>query len=265
MKPSISVKNLTVAFGDFVAVKDISFEVPHGGIFGFLGPNGAGKTTTIKVLTTLLNKTSGDVFIGGLSVLGNKNAIRKLFGIVFQDPSLDDDLTAHENMNFHGALYGVPKVKRAEKIDELLKLVDLSDRKDDLVRTYSGGMKRRLEIARALIHEPMILFLDEPTLGLDPQTRNHIWEYIKNLSIQKGMTIFFTTHYMDEASRVANEIVIIDHGKIIASGTPASLIKDTGTSNLEDAFLKLTGDAIRDNEASGMDSLRQRAKLWGRR
>ncbi len=265
MEKSIEVKNLTVRFGDFVAVKDISFDVQHGEIFGFLGPNGAGKTTTIKVLTTLLHKTSGSVAVGGVHIEGNKNAIRSLFGIVFQDSSLDDDLTAYENMDFHGALYGVPKAERVRKIAELLDLVDLSDRKDSLVREYSGGMKRRLEIARALVHTPKILFLDEPTLGLDPQTRNHIWDYIKNLNTKEGMTIFFTTHYMEEASRTAHQIAIIDHGKIVASGTPASLIEKTGTANLEDAFLKLTGNTIREEGAGAMDTLRQASRAWGRK
>lgn len=261
----ISVKNLKVTFGDFTAVNDISFAVPKGSIFGFLGPNGAGKTTTIKVLTTLLEQTSGEVSVGGVSVTKDRNAVRNLFGIVFQDQSLDDDLTAFENMDFHGALYGVSKVERRKKIDELLKLVDLFDRKGDLVRTFSGGMKRRLEIARALVHTPQILFLDEPTLGLDPQTRNHMWEYIKNLNANTGMTIFFTTHYMEEAARMSTEVAVIDHGKIIASGTAEKLIKDTGTTSLEDAFLKLTGDTIRDTEAGSMDVLRNHARAWGRR
>jgi len=266
MQESISVKNLTVKFGDFTAVNDISFSVPKGEIFAFLGPNGAGKTTTIKVLTTLLQKTSGQVLIQGAKVDHDEKIIRKLFGIVFQDQSLDDELTAYENMEFHGVLYGVPKAIRRKKIDDLFALVDLADRKKDLVRNYSGGMKRRLEIARALIHEPSILYLDEPTLGLDPQTRNHIWEYITKLNKDNGMTIFFTTHYMDEASKNAHQVAIIDHGKIVASGTPEALIKNTATANLEDAFIKLTGSKIRDEGAGALDTLRQGAKMWrGRR
>ncbi len=262
---SINVKNLSVSFGDFVAVNDISFIVPGGEIFAFLGPNGAGKTTTIKVLTTLLHKTKGDVNIGGVPIDGDQNQIRKLFGIVFQDQSLDDELTAYENMEFHGILYGVPKEIRKNKIDTLFNLVDLSDRKNDLVRNYSGGMKRRLEIARALIHEPSILYLDEPTLGLDPQTRNHIWEYINNLNKNTGMTIFFTTHYMDEAAKNAHKVAIIDAGKIVASGTPAELIKRTGKTNLEDAFISLTGHTMRDTGAGALDALRQGARAWGRK
>jgi ABC-2 type transport system ATP-binding protein len=265
MKEIIDVKNLTVKFGDFTAVNDISFAVPKGEIFAFLGPNGAGKTTTIKVLTTLLKKTSGEVMIAGASIGHDEKVIRKSFGIVFQDQSLDDELTAYENMEFHGVLYGVPREERRRKINELFELVDLSDRKKDLVRNYSGGMKRRLEIARALIHEPLILYLDEPTLGLDPQTRNHIWDYIKQLNKERGMTIFFTTHYMDEASKNAHKVAVIDHGKIVASGTPESLMQETATSNLEDAFIKLTGQNIRDEGAGALDSLRQGARAWGRR
>lgn len=265
MTNSIEVKNLIVQFGDFTAVKEISFSVPRGEIFAFLGPNGAGKTTTIKVLTTILEKTSGEVRLGGVSVYDDKHAIRRLFGIVFQDTSLDDDLTAYENMDFHGALYGVPKKIRRQKIDELFALVDLGDRKSDLVRNYSGGMKRRLEIARGLLHEPEILFLDEPTLGLDPQTRNHMWDYIKRLNTEKGMTIFFTTHYMEEAARMATKIAVIDHGVILTSGTAEELIRNSGTATLEDAFLKLTGETMRDQEAGSADQLRNQARAWGRR
>ncbi len=265
MENIIDVKNLSVKFGDFTAVKDISFAVPTGEIFAFLGPNGAGKSTTIKVLTTLLEKTSGSVTVGNMTTEGNRNDIRKQFGIVFQDSSLDDDLTAFENMDFHGALYGIPASVRRPKIQELFALVDLADRQKDLVRNYSGGMKRRLEIARGLLHEPKILFLDEPTLGLDPQTRNHMWDYIKKLNKEKGMTIFFTTHYMEEAARMATMVAIIDHGSIIASGTAESLIAQSGEANLEDAFLKLTGETIRDTEAGSVDQLRQHARAWGRR
>ncbi len=261
----IKVSHLKVAFKTVTAVNDITFTVPRGEIFAFLGPNGAGKTTTIKVLTTLLEKTEGEVSIGGKSVDHHRLEVRKLFGIVFQDQSLDDELTAFENMEFHGILYGETKEKRRAKIAELLALVDLTDRAGDLVRTFSGGMKRRLEIARALIHEPAVLFLDEPTLGLDPQTRNHIWDYIKNLNTEKGMTIFFTTHYMEEASRMASRVAIIDHGKIVTEGKPAELIAQTGTTNLEDAFIKLTGHQIRDEGANALDSLRQGARAWGRK
>lgn len=262
MTDSIDVKNLIVKFKDFTAVNDISFTVPKGEVFAFLGPNGAGKTTTIKVLTTLLQKTVGDVHIDGASVDHDEKVIRKLFGIVFQDNSLDDDLTAMENMEFHGILYGVPKELRRKRINDLFALVDLSDRKNDLVRNYSGGMKRRLEIARALIHEPAILYLDEPTLGLDPQTRNHIWDYISKLNKTTGMTIFFTTHYMEEAAKNAHKVAIIDHGKIITSGTPQELIIQTGAPNLEEAFIKLTGKTIRDNNAGELDGLKSQARMW---
>ena len=261
----IEVKNLTKRFNGFTAVDNISFEVKKGEIFAFLGPNGAGKTTTIKMLTTLLNPTSGQLLIDGHSSITDRNQARLTFGIVFQDPSLDDELTAYENMDFHAILYGVPKSIRAERIEKLLELVDLSDRKKDFVKNYSGGMKRRLEIARALIHTPKIIFLDEPTVGLDPQTRNHIWSYVVNLSKKEGVTVFLTTHYMEEAEKMADNVVIIDHGKVIGSGSPDALKKDTNTTSLENAFLKLTGNNIRSDEASSLDMLRTHAKVWGRR
>ena len=212
----IDIKHLTKKFNHhIVAVDDISFQVKKGEIFAFLGPNGAGKSTTIKILTTILHPTSGAVKINGHD-LSEKDQIRRSFGIVFQDPSLDDELTAYENMNFHGLLYDVPKKIRKPRIEELLKFVDLWERKDDQVKKFSGGMKRRLEMARGLLHHPKILFLDEPTLGLDPQTRNHMWEHIKNLNQKENITVFFTTHYMEEAEKIADRIAIIDHGKIIA-------------------------------------------------
>jgi daunorubicin resistance ABC transporter ATP-binding subunit/daunorubicin resistance ABC transporter membrane protein len=235
----IEVSNLTKKFNGFTAVDDISFNVGKGEIFAFLGPNGAGKTTTIKILTTLLRPTSGKIILNGKDVTKDKYQVRCSFGIVFQDPSLDDELTAYENMEFHGVIYHVPKKIRRERIEQLLKFVELWDRKDDLVKKFSGGMKRRLEVARGLIHHPKILFLDEPTLGLDPQTRNHIWNYIKDLNKQEGMTIFFTTHYMEEAEKAAQKVAIIDHGKIVARGTPAELRQQTNTASLEDAFLAL--------------------------
>jgi len=252
----IQVSNLTKKFDKFTAVDDISFSVKKGEIFAFLGPNGAGKTTTIKILTTLLHPTTGKISLNGFDPIKEKYEVRSSFGIVFQDPSLDDELTAYENMEFHGVLYRVPKKIRRERIEHLLKFVELWDRKNDLVKKFSGGMKRRLEVARGLIHHPKILFLDEPTLGLDPQTRNHIWNYIKELSKSEQMTIFFTTHYMEEAERVAQKIAIIDHGKIIAEGTSKELKEKTKTSSLEDAFLALTGSTIRDDEAGFIDNLR---------
>lgn len=261
----IEVKNLTKKFKDFVAVEDINFEVKKGEIFAFLGPNGAGKSTTIKMLTTLLNPTNGEIIINGENPSRNKDKVRKSFGIVFQDPSLDDDLTAYENMELHAVLYSVSSSLKKPRIEELMKFVDLWDRKNDLVKNFSGGMKRRLEIARGLLHHPKILFLDEPTLGLDPQTRNHMWQYVQNLNKEENMTIFFTTHYMEEAERVAEKIAIIDHGKIIASGTADELKRKTDKKTLEEAFLKLTGYKIRDEDASPRDRMRQRRQAWGGR
>jgi ABC-2 type transport system ATP-binding protein len=260
----IKATNVIKKFKGITAVDDISFDVAKGEIFGFLGPNGAGKTTTIKMLTTLLEPTSGTLLINGADPVKDKDAARYAFGIVFQDPSLDDELTAYENMEFHGILYRVPRKELKKRIEHLLKYVELWDRKDDYVKHFSGGMKRRLEIARGLTHHPKILFLDEPTLGLDPQTRNHIWSYIKQLNKEKGMTVFFTTHYMEEADRVADRVAIIDHGKIISHGTPEELKKKTGKASLEDAFLSLTGKNIRDQEASSMDNLRNMRRMHKR-
>lgn len=252
----ISVNNLSKKFKDFSAVDNISFSVTRGEIFAFLGPNGAGKSTTIKMLTTLLDPSDGEIVINGSSIKTNKSKARKDFGIVFQDSSLDDELTAYENMELHGVLYGVSREERNRKIKELLEFVELWDRKDSFVKTFSGGMKRRLEVARGLLHKPAILFLDEPTIGLDPQTRNHIWNYIKNLNTTEKMTIFFTTHYMDEAEQIANTVAIMDHGKIISQGSPASLLKQTRTNTLEKAFLKLTGSQIRPEEAGATEKMR---------
>ena len=260
----IDVTNLTKKFGSFTAVDNISFNVEKGDIFAFLGPNGAGKTTTIKMLTTLLSPTSGKISVNGHDPLTEQDAVRHSFGIVFQDQSLDDELTAWENMEFHGVLYGVEKKIRRSRIEEMLKFVELWERKDDLVKKFSGGMKRRLEIARGLIHHPKILFLDEPTLGLDPQTRNHIWSYIKDLNQKEEMTVFFTTHYMDEADRVAKKLAVIDHGKIIATGSPEELKQKTNTQTLEDAFLNLTGQKIREEEADAADRLRSARRMWRR-
>lgn len=262
----IEVTHLVKTFGDFTAVDDISFSVKKGEIFAFLGPNGAGKSTTIKMLTTILNPTSGDIKLNGHDATKDADAVRHSFGIVFQDPSLDDDLTAMENMELHGVLYGVPSKARKERIEQLLNFVELWDRRKSQVKEFSGGMKRRLEIARGLLHHPTVLFLDEPTLGLDPQTRNHMWSYLQNLNKTEGITVFFTTHYMEEAERIAQRIAIIDHGKIIASGTAAELKSQTATDSLEDAFLKLTGTVIRDEDASSTDRLRSQSKMWrGRR
>lgn len=260
----IRVQNLSKTFGDVVAVNDVSFEVNRGEIFAFLGPNGAGKTTTIKMLTTLLRPTSGKVALDGLDPTVQRDEVRKRFGVVFQDPSLDQDLTAWENMEIHGVLYGVAKHVRHEKAASLLKLFELWDRKDALVKTFSGGMRRRLEIARGLLHTPRVLFLDEPTLGLDPQSRNQMWTHVKSLNETDQVTVFLTTHYMDEADRVAHRIAVIDHGKVVAIGSSKELKEQTNTESLEDAFLALTGTSIRDESATATDGMRQFARMWRR-
>ena len=262
----IDVKNLTKKFGPpaggLTAVDNISFTVKAGEIFAFLGPNGAGKSTTIKMLTTLLSPTSGEIKINGFDPIKNQDSVRKSFGIVFQDPSLDEELTAYENMDFHGVLYNIEKTLRTKRIKELLDIVDLWDRKDHLVKTFSGGMRRRLEIARGLLHHPKIFFLDEPTLGLDPQTRNQMWNYVSVLNKKENITIFFTTHYMEEAEKIAQKIAVIDHGKIITQGTAEDLKNATKTITLEEAFLALTGKKIRDEEASPMEHMRMRRRMW---
>jgi ABC-2 type transport system ATP-binding protein len=258
----IEVDHLHKTFGDFTAVNDISFSVKKGEIFAFLGPNGAGKSTTIKMLTTLLMPTSGKILIDGHDPQTHQDEVRKSFGIVFQDPSIDEELTAYENMEFHGVLYQVPQPLRKKRIEELLTIVQLWDRKDHLVKTFSGGMRRRLEIARGLLHHPTIFFLDEPTVGLDPQTRNQMWSYIEELNKKEQITIFFTTHYMEEAEKVAQRIAVIDHGNLIAHGSVKELIEQTEKESLEEAFLALTGKAIRDEEASGLDHLRMRRQMF---
>ena len=258
----IKVTNLVKTFGDFTAVDNISFEVRKGEIFAFLGPNGAGKTTTIKMLTTLLRPTSGQIALDGLDPATRQNEVRRSFGIVFQDPSLDSELTAHENTELHAVLYHVPRKVRAERIEFLLNTFELWGRRKDVVKTFSGGMKRRLEIARGFLHTPKILFLDEPTLGLDPQSRNQLWTEVKNLNQSEGVTVFLTTHYMDEADRVAERIAIIDHGRIVAQGSSQQLKEQTATESLEDAFLAFTGSSIRDEKATSADQLRQFARMW---
>ncbi len=260
----IQVRNLIKTFGEFTAVKDISFDVAQGEIFAFLGPNGAGKTTTIKMLTTLLRPTSGSIELDGLNPATQSKEARKRFGIVFQDPSLDGEQTAWENMDLHGVLYHVPRKIRAERTEHLLKLFELWDRKDAYVKTFSGGMKRRLEIARGFLHTPKILFLDEPTLGLDPQSRNQLWTHVKRLNETEKTTVFLTTHYMDEADRVAHRIAIMDHGAIIAQGTSTELQQQTETDNLEGAFLALTGSSLRDESSTAKDQLRAFAQMWKR-
>jgi len=260
----IHALDLVKTFGDVRAVDGVTFRVSPGEIFAFLGPNGAGKTTTIQMLTTLLRPTSGSMTLDGVDPVARPLDARRSFGIVFQDPSLDNELTAYENMNLHGVLYHVPRRARVERIEKLLTLFELWDRRDAFVKTFSGGMKRRLEIARGFLHTPKILFMDEPTLGLDPQSRNQLWTHVRHLNETEGVTVFLTTHYMDEAERVAQRIAIIDHGKIVAQGSTQQLKQQTGTDSLEQAFLKLTGTTIRDERADGTDQLRQMAKMWRR-
>jgi ABC-2 type transport system ATP-binding protein len=322
----IQASGLVKKYGDLEAVRGIDLEVHSGEIFGFLGPNGAGKSTTISMLCTLLKPTAGTASVAGINVVQDPAAVRQRIGLVFQDPSLDDQLTGRENLEFHAFIYSVPAAERRQRIDEMLELLQLSDRASSQVRTYSGGMKRRLEIARGMLHRPQILFLDEPTLGLDPQTRKSIWTHLNELRSKKGVTIFMTTHYMDEAE-YCDRIAIIDRGRIVALGTPDELkakvggdvvtitssepdaavheieeklgvtpSRDNGAlrmevpdgkkfvprlvreltvpvdtvtlrrPSLDDVFLKLTGRAIREEEAGTKDQMRAMAsRFMGRR
>ncbi|HLZ95228.1 MAG TPA: ATP-binding cassette domain-containing protein [Candidatus Dormibacteraeota bacterium] len=321
----IEARGLVKRYGDLQAVRGIDLEVNAGEIFGFLGPNGAGKSTTISMLCTLLQPTAGTARVAGIDVVRDPARVRQRIGLVFQDPSLDDQLTGRENLDFHAFIYNVPAGQRARRIDKMLALMELTERAGSLVRTYSGGMKRRLEIARGMLHQPQVLFLDEPTLGLDPQTRRSIWTHLNELRSRTDITIFMTTHYMDEAE-YCDRIAIIDRGQIVALGSPDQLkalvggdvvsmttpeadaaaeeiqrllkitpIRDDGTlrmevrdgrkfvprlvreltvpvdtislrrPSLDDVFLKLTGHAIRDEEASGTERMRAMASRWRRR
>jgi ABC-2 type transport system ATP-binding protein len=224
----IKVDNLTKKFNGLTAVDNLSFGVFEGELFGLLGPNGAGKTTTINMLSTLLKPTSGSVEVAGYNTSKNPDAVRKNIGMVFQEPTLDTKLTGYENLDFHACMYGLSKEERKKRIKDVLELVELADKADILVENYSGGMKRRLEIARGLIHKPKILFLDEPTIGLDAQTRRHMWDYIKKLN-KKDVTIILTTHYMEEADYLCDRVAIIDAGKIIALDTPEKLKSTVST------------------------------------
>jgi ABC-2 type transport system ATP-binding protein len=256
--PAIAAEGLVKRYGDVEAVKGINLDVRPGEVFGFLGPNGAGKSTTIKMFCTLVRPTGGRAAVAGFDVAAQPDRVRAGIGLVFQDPSLDDQLTASENLAFHAAIYDVPSRVATARIPEVLRMVELEDRARSLVKTFSGGMKRRLEIARGILHTPQVLFLDEPTIGLDPQTRRHIWAYLLDLRTREGVTVFMTTHYMDEAA-YCDRIAIIDHGRIQAVGTPAELKAQVGgdaQTSLDDVFLKLTGRAIRDEQAGATDQMR---------
>jgi ABC-2 type transport system ATP-binding protein len=240
MDAAITVENLTRQFEDLTAVDAVSFTVDRGELFALLGPNGAGKTTIINMLITLLPPTSGDARVAGFDVTREKDEVRRHIGIVFQEPALDKDLTGRENLDFHAMMYGLPRAERSRRIAEVLELVELTDKTNVLVQNYSGGMKRRLEIARGLIHHPSVLFLDEPTLGLDAQTRRRIWEYIRRMNREEGVTIILTTHYMEEADYLAGRVAIIDRGRIVAMGSP-SVLKDVLGGDV--ITLELDGDA----------------------
>jgi ABC-2 type transport system ATP-binding protein len=223
MSHVIETHQLTKTYNSFTAVDKLNINVDSGEIFGLLGPNGAGKTTTVSMLCTILKPSHGTATVDGHDIVKEPSKVRKSIGIVFQDPSIDDRLTGRENLYMHANLYGVPASLQRERVDRILQLVELEDRADDLLRTYSGGMRRRLEIGRGLIHQPKVLFLDEPTVGLDPQTRDHIWRYIKDLKEANDITVVLTTHYMDEADRLSDRIAIMDHGKIVILDTPQNL------------------------------------------
>jgi ABC-2 type transport system ATP-binding protein len=225
----VKVSNLTKIYkGNIKAVDGVSFSISEGEVFGLLGPNGAGKTTTLHMLATILKPTGGEAMVNGFDVVKQPGKVRESIGIVFQDPSSDELLTGYENLKMHALMYGVPRSIRRQRIDEVLQLVDLTDRQNDLLKHYSGGMRRRLEIARGLLHRPKVLFLDEPTLGLDPQTREHIWEYIERLVKEERLSIIITTHYMDEADRLCDRIAIIDHGVVVVLDTPGELKRRLG-------------------------------------
>jgi ABC-2 type transport system ATP-binding protein len=219
----IELEHLTKRFDGLIAVDDLTLDIEEGEFFGLLGPNGAGKTTTLLMLTTLLRPTSGAARVNGFDLVRQSRLVRGAIGIVFQDPSSDDTLTGYENLKLHGMLYHMPVALREQRISEVLALVDLTDRKADIVKHYSGGMRRRLELARGLMHRPKVLFLDEPTLGLDPQSREHIWTYVERLVVEEKITVVLTTHYMEEADRLCTRLAIIDHGRIVALDSPANL------------------------------------------
>ena len=249
MPHAIETHQLTKMYNSLKAVDTLDIAVESGEVFGLLGPNGAGKTTALSMLCTILKPTSGTATVNGFDIVREANRVRKSIGIVFQDPSVDDRLTARENLYMHANLYGVSASEQKERITRILKLVELEDRADDLLRTYSGGMRRRLELGRGLIHYPKVLFLDEPTVGLDPQTRDHIWKYIKELKESHDITVVLTTHYMDEADRLSDRIAIMDHGKIVVLDSPQNL-KET-----------LEGDVIT-VRANNIEALAELVSKW---
>jgi len=253
MEDIVEVKNLSHRFGDFLAVDKINFSVEKGKIFSFLGPNGAGKTTTINVLISLLPIQQGEVTIAGYNVATQQDDVRKSIGIVFQEETLDKDLTVWELLEFHGRIYSIPKDIRRERIEDLLTVVELKNKRDELVKNLSGGMRRRLEIARGLLTRPKILFLDEPTIGLDPQTRYNIWDYIKKVN-KEGITIFLTTHYMDEADQLSDVINIIDNGKIITRGTSDSLKDAIGKDMI---YLETDNDEVTKAICNDIDEIKE--------
>lgn len=255
----IEVSHLVKQFDGLTAVDDLSLSVPVGELFGFLGPNGAGKTTTINILCTLLAPTSGQARVAGFDCIRQPVQVRGSIGIIFQEPSLDERLTAWENLEFHGMIYHMPKAHRRQRMEEVLRFVELWERRGSVVRTFSGGMKRRLEVARGLMHQPKVLFLDEPTLGLDPQTRHKIWSLIGQLRAEHRTTFFVTTHSMEEAER-CDRVAVLDHGRLIALGRPSELIAKQGARNLEEVFLTLTGHDLRDEAASGTEIGRGRIR-----
>jgi ABC-2 type transport system ATP-binding protein len=251
---AVDARGLVRRFGDFTAVDGVEFQVEQGEIFGFLGPNGAGKSTTIKMLCTMMRPTSGTAVINGHDVVRDPGGVRQSIGVIFQDASLDDRLTGRENLKFHAMLYDVPGDAFKQRSKELLAMVDLTEKAGDAVRTFSGGMKRRLEIARGLLHHPKVLFLDEPTIGLDPQTRRYIWQYLLKLRAQEGVTMFMTTHYMDEAEH-CDRIAVIDHGKIVALDTPVRLKARVGGDIIA---VRTSDNAAAAARLSGLDGVETR-------
>ncbi len=266
---AIVCDRLSVRFGAFVAVDEVSFRVPRRSLFGFLGPNGAGKSTTVSVLCTLLAPSSGTAQVAGFDVVRAPEQVRARIGVLFQDPCVDDRLTGLENLKLHAMVYGVPRSVRRARMEQALELTGLGPSVNNIVRTYSGGMRRRLELARVLLHEPEILFLDEPTAGLDPQTRRTFWKHLRELRQQRGMTVFLTTHYLEEVED-ADAVTIVDRGKVVAQGSPAELKARLpaelahGRPALEDVFVHLTGAAIREEEATSRDQVRREVQRRGR-